>query len=428
MLSGIILKFLTGDLKIIVGRRLKKVYFKDRVYRFVTRDGSLLVSIDPELPLIAWASLDLDGIEIMRNIWSKRIRSIETIGWDRIVRIGIGGELLNFFLSKKANLKKGEFSLPADDRKDPDVVDDRFDEVRDLISRVKGIDLKLGEFLICQRISPKELIDGIKSGRYRFETDGAILPAQGGRYERINTAAVELFKNYLEERKRREEEKEARRIRRYEDRIRKKIERIGDPERFKKMGDAILTFPNVVSGKKGTVELPDPNNPTKKIMVEVDGRPPQDLAQHYFKRYKKAKRNLEHLKELLKRPLQSKRIRGVKIPYHRFFTRNGLEILVGKNARSNDLITFKISGPKDIFFHVRGYPGSHVILRTMGKKPDRSDIETAASYAVSFSKARGSTWVPVSYALRADIKRGKEPGSVIFRKEKVIFSNPAFSR
>jgi len=102
---------------------------------------------------------------------------------------------------------------------------------------------------------------------------------------------------------------------------------------------------------------------------------------------------------------------------------------VGKNARSNEELTFKYARPDDYFFHTRGYGGSHVLLKARvpkGQKPRKEDIESAAALAAYFSKAKKQTRVPVSYTQRKYLKRNKKgkPGSVILMREEVVFVKP----
>jgi len=102
---------------------------------------------------------------------------------------------------------------------------------------------------------------------------------------------------------------------------------------------------------------------------------------------------------------------------------------VGKNAKSNLMLTFKFARPDDYFFHIRGYKGAHTILRPKlqkGKNPQQEDIETAAAIAAYYSKAKGQRNVPVSYTQRKYLKKSKKGklGSVILMREEVIFVDP----
>jgi predicted ribosome quality control (RQC) complex YloA/Tae2 family protein len=107
-------------------------------------------------------------------------------------------------------------------------------------------------------------------------------------------------------------------------------------------------------------------------------------------------------------------------------TADGLTILVGKNNRQNDIVTFKQAGHNDFWFHTKDIPGSHVILRTGDQEPCLAAIETAANFAAYFSKAGQSTKVPVDYTRRRYVKKpsGAKPGFVIYDHQHTIYITP----
>lgn len=107
----------------------------------------------------------------------------------------------------------------------------------------------------------------------------------------------------------------------------------------------------------------------------------------------------------------------------KFFSREGFEILVGRSNQENDRLTITIARGNDFFFHVRGYPGSHVILRSQKEKS--VPLETlldAAALAVHYSKVRGNLRADVSYTPRKYVRkpRGAKPGLVEIANEKTI--------
>jgi len=64
------------------------------------------------------------------------------------------------------------------------------------------------------------------------------------------------------------------------------------------------------------------------------------------------------------------------------------EILIGKNAKMNDILTFEIANDDDIWLHVKGIPGSHVIIKTNDNNPPDIDmIKNAANYAIINSRS-----------------------------------------
>ena len=107
-------------------------------------------------------------------------------------------------------------------------------------------------------------------------------------------------------------------------------------------------------------------------------------------------------------------------------TADGITILVGKNNRQNDLVTFKHAQHHDFWFHTKDIPGSHVILRTGEQEPSLAAIETAANFAAYFSKAGQSTKVPVDYTRRRYVKKpsGAKPGFVIYDHQHTIYITP----
>lgn len=76
----------------------------------------------------------------------------------------------------------------------------------------------------------------------------------------------------------------------------------------------------------------------------------------------------------------------------RTFTRQGWTILVGRGAADNDVLTFEIADPGDLWLHVAGWSGSHVVVRTApdAGAPPREVVEYAARLAAWHSKARGA--------------------------------------
>lgn len=106
----------------------------------------------------------------------------------------------------------------------------------------------------------------------------------------------------------------------------------------------------------------------------------------------------------------------------------GYEVLAGKTDADNDVLSLQLAAAGDLWFHVRGLPGSHVILRhPEGEKPDANAIRQAASIAAWHSKARNAGNVPVCYTESRHIgkPRGAKPGSVTVKREKTVRVRPA---
>jgi predicted ribosome quality control (RQC) complex YloA/Tae2 family protein len=83
---------------------------------------------------------------------------------------------------------------------------------------------------------------------------------------------------------------------------------------------------------------------------------------------------------------------GTATVRYRTFERDGWEILVGKGAQDNDRLTFEVADRDDLWMHVSGWSGSHVVIRVPEGfgEPPREVIDYAARLAAWFSKARGA--------------------------------------
>ena len=105
-------------------------------------------------------------------------------------------------------------------------------------------------------------------------------------------------------------------------------------------------------------------------------------------------------------------------PFH-YMSRDGFDIYVGKNNLQNDELSFRLAGGGDLWFHANDMPGSHVILKTGGRKleeiPDQTFLD-AASLAAHYSSGREQEKVEVDYLFRRDLKKpaGARPGFVVY--------------
>jgi len=107
--------------------------------------------------------------------------------------------------------------------------------------------------------------------------------------------------------------------------------------------------------------------------------------------------------------------------------RGDWEVLAGKTDVDNDFLSLKMAKPNDYWFHVRGMPGSHVILRAKpNAEPDRETLKRAAAVAAFHSKARNGGTVAVSCTMARYVTKpkGAKPGSVWIRKESVFKVRP----
>lgn len=102
-------------------------------------------------------------------------------------------------------------------------------------------------------------------------------------------------------------------------------------------------------------------------------------------------------------------------PFH-YVSHDGMDIYVGKNNYQNDELTFQTATGADWWFHAKGIPGSHVILKSGGSTPSDRTFEEAARLAAYYSKGRTAGKAEVDYTERRNIKKvnGGKPGFVIY--------------
>lgn len=113
--------------------------------------------------------------------------------------------------------------------------------------------------------------------------------------------------------------------------------------------------------------------------------------------------------------------------FYRYSTPSGFEILIGRNNRQNDQLTFRIAGDYDLWFHAQEIPGSHVLLRLeAGTTPKSSDLQFVANLAAYHSRSRQSKQVPVVYTQPKYVykPKGAKPGIAIYKEEQVIWGKP----
>ena len=233
------------------------------------------------------------------------------------------------------------------------------------------------------------------------------------------------------------------------------LKNINESDKYKVYGDTIMA--NIWKIKKGDVVFEsESEDGTEMISVKLkETLSPQENAKNYFEKYKKQKgsggliekklenvrkerialaeeiekiKNNEDYKILKKQVVKEEKNKNDETnKFRKFKVDEELEVWVGKDSASNDLLTMKHSAQNDLWFHVRGFSGSHTVLKTGNRKEiDKKLILMAASISAYYSKARNGGNVPVAYTERKYVKKmkGFKEGSVMLEKEKVIFVKP----
>ena len=102
-------------------------------------------------------------------------------------------------------------------------------------------------------------------------------------------------------------------------------------------------------------------------------------------------------------------------PFH-YISSDGFDIYVGKNNLQNEELTFKFATGNDWWFHAKGIPGSHVIVKTNGAEMTDRAYEEAGRLAAYYSQARGQEKVEIDYMQKKNVKKpnGSKPGFVVY--------------
>ena len=225
-------------------------------------------------------------------------------------------------------------------------------------------------------------------------------------------------------------------------------------EKFKVYGELIHTYGyNVPEGAKNMEALNYYTNETIAIPLDPT-KTPAENAKKYFEKYNKLKRTYEALSTLItetkdeidylesvsnaldialseddlleikeelirtgyvKKKASKQKIKWKSHPFH-YISSDGFDMYVGKNNIQNEELTFQFASGNDWWFHAKGIPGSHVIVKSNGQElPDRT-FEEAGKLAAYYSKSRGSDKVEIDYVEKKHVKKvkGAKPGFVIY--------------
>lgn len=240
--------------------------------------------------------------------------------------------------------------------------------------------------------------------------------------------------------------------------LQRDLDKLGDPEENKKRGELLVASLGTAVKDGDYVEVADIYDPSQQ-MVRIKIDPSLSLqanADRFFNLYRKAKRGKDMigrkiataserlkkieefekklsasaetgLEEIEREMLDSGIIKSstsqsglrkpaARVPFRSFISSDGMEILIGKKASDNDILTFKYAKDPDFWLHCAGTGGSHVVIknpRKLGKCPPAA-LEEAASLAAFFSKQRSNSKVQVNYTQRKFVRKMKNvpPGQV----------------
>ena len=225
-------------------------------------------------------------------------------------------------------------------------------------------------------------------------------------------------------------------------------------EKYKVYGELIHTYGyNLAPNSRELTALNYYTN--EEITIPLDPTlTPAENAQKYFNKYNKQKRTFEALTELIqetaddihylesisnsldialteadliqikeelmqtgyvRRKYTKKKEKITSRPMH-YISSDGYHMYVGKNNLQNEELTFSFANGNDWWFHAKGAPGSHVIVKTGGDElPDRT-FEEAGRLAAYYSKNRGSDKVEIDYVEKKHVKKpnGSKPGFVVY--------------
>ena len=235
---------------------------------------------------------------------------------------------------------------------------------------------------------------------------------------------------------------------------------------YRVYGDLLNTYGYSLKGGESSFTAENFYDDNKEITIPLDkNKSAKENAKKYYDRYAKLSRttkalseeilktksDIEHLQSIqtalevssddeslsqirqelvdfgyIKKHSSSKKQKITSHPYH-YISSDGYDIYVGKNNYQNEELTFKVATGNDWWFHAKGIPGSHVILKSNNEEelPDRV-YEEAASLAAFYSKAKDADKVEVDYIQKKNIKKvaGAAPGFVIYHSNWSIVVTP----
>ena len=244
-------------------------------------------------------------------------------------------------------------------------------------------------------------------------------------------------------------------------RLQDQLAQLDDPTQLRALGDLLLARMQDVPRGASSVTLEGFEGKTTRISVDPTLAPHENAARYYDRAARSERANetlpalieeagaqleawyvleedaregrvdLETLRRRIGEPRPGRAAKrgdlAPRLPYYRFRSSMGTEIRVGRNARSNDELTFHHSDPDDVWLHARHGAGAHVVLRWRGEgNPAASDLEGAATLAAVNSKGRTSGSVPVDWTRRKYVRKPRKApaGTVVIERAKTVFVSP----
>lgn len=244
----------------------------------------------------------------------------------------------------------------------------------------------------------------------------------------------------------------------------------GNADEWKRFGDLLLANVSTVRRDGGTAFVTDYfDEKTPEIAIDAEENlTTSELAEKYYRRYTKARnaaaeiatriakisgelsalseREAEVIRAVAEMdsaaleaivegsrqrvPLRPRDRSAVSTSVARTFTSSdGFEILVGKKAKDNDVLTFKVAKSLDTWMHAADYPGSHVVIRNPNRKEiPRQTLIEAAQLAAFYSQGKSQTKAAVHYTLKKFVNKpkGAAPGLVSLASFKTLLVVPEF--
>ena len=235
---------------------------------------------------------------------------------------------------------------------------------------------------------------------------------------------------------------------------------------YRVYGDLLNTYGYSLKGGESSFTTENFYDDNKEITIPLDkNKSAKENAKKYYDKYAKlsrttkalseeilkTKNDMEHLQSIqtalevssddeslsqirqelvdfgyIKKHSSAKKQKIASHPYH-YISSDGYDIYVGKNNYQNEELTFKVATGNDWWFHAKGIPGSHVILKSNNEEelPDRA-YEEAAALAAFYSKAKDADKVEVDYIQKKNIKKvaGAAPGFVIYHSNWSMVATP----